>query len=392
MHNSASIQARFKTSTVWGRSHTVEKSPFAYSQIQDSDRRLQLSNILQSKFFSLILSSGRENYLGKMNKQGEFFPKLLLFFFYLISLIVFLSIYMFPSTSNLQFSEISFESMYSTYIQEYVINATAEIMDNKSAPRILCWVCTYPDSSNSVFKSYELWGQYLDKTIYVSNNISLLQPLSALHFPVDHETRSQLWKKTMFSFIYLLNNFGTHFDWFMKADDDTFVVPNNLYKFLANYNSSEPHYFGRELVLNGVIYCSGGGGYIISRTALEIFVKGLDSVCKDQKFGVVEDYEFGRCLNRLGIYPEDSRDKFGRYRFNHLSLRYHLLTPKGQLPEWVYTMSKYPIIEGKNCCAADVITFHYMNEEDSLELYKLLLEPPKNLINPSKLYNFFSIE
>ena len=256
-------------------------------------------------------------------------------------------------------------------------------------PRIICWVCTYPDTKNSVFLLDKLWGQYLAKTIYVSNNTSLLHPLPTLLFPFSHETRRLLWTKTIFSFRYLFARYGDQFHWFMKADDDTFVVPENLHRFLREYNSSIPHYFGRELTINGVIYCSGGGGYIVSRAALKLFINGLDSVCKDQDNGEVEDYEFGRCLNRLGIYPEDSRDSIGRFRFNLLSLRYHYLTPVGRFPKWLYMMSLYPILYGENCCASDVITFHYMNINDSIELSKILLESPKHLLSQSKFLKLY---
>ena len=120
-------------------------------------------------------------------------------------------------------------------------------------------------------------------------------------------------------------------DWFVKADDDTYMIIENLKHMLQPYNTSRSWYFGSKIKPREGLhqaYMSGGAGYVLSKKALEKFVtKGITDktgkICQNNGKGS-EDVELGKCLENLGISPGDTRDAFGKGRFFPLVPEKHL--------------------------------------------------------------------
>ena len=50
----------------------------------------------------------------------------------------------------------------------------------------------------------------------------------------------------------MYDNHREEADWFMKADDDTFVVVENLRNMLKNFNTNDPIHFGHNFKYLGV--------------------------------------------------------------------------------------------------------------------------------------------
>ncbi|ORY06199.1 hypothetical protein K493DRAFT_344636 [Basidiobolus meristosporus CBS 931.73] len=114
------------------------------------------------------------------------------------------------------------------------------------------------------------------------------------HLPLPDVGYSELYKKTFSTFHYLYEHHLNDYEWFMKADDDTFVKVHTLMSLLnnPNINASEPLLFGRT----GGSWCWGGSGYIINRRMLSLVGPYLPYCLKNEKYVGPEDVMFGECV------------------------------------------------------------------------------------------------
>ena len=154
------------------------------------------------------------------------------------------------------------------------------------------------------------------------------------------ENYIHLTKKVFSSFKSIFKHHD-NYDWYLKADDDTFVFVEHLRKFLSNKNKDAPVTYGlhfKRYVENG--YLQGGAGYVLSNLAMRRIGYKLirnEEFCFD---GGTEDIDVAECLEKLESRIGESRDEVGRERFHIYTPRSHLV---GDLPSWIETFSKNPI-------------------------------------------------
>ncbi|XP_065206592.1 glycoprotein-N-acetylgalactosamine 3-beta-galactosyltransferase 1-like isoform X2 [Planococcus citri] len=187
------------------------------------------------------------------------------------------------------------------------------------------------------------------------------EELPTIALPVG-EGRHNLWGKTKEAFKHIYQHYSGSYDWVIKADDDTFVILENLRYLLKDYDPDKPMYLGckfKPYVKQG--YMSGGAGYVLSREAVRRFVVNAlnESGCR-QDNGGAEDVEMGNCLEMAGVEAGDSRDHLGRGRFFPFVPQHHLIPGHTDKSFWYWQYIYYPAEEGMNCCSDTAISFHYV--------------------------------
>ena len=185
--------------------------------------------------------------------------------------------------------------------------------------RILCWVMTGPYNLQSrAHHVRATWSRHCNMVVFMSSVKDTDFPTVGLG---TKEGRDQLYWKTIRAFHYVYEHHADEADWFLKADDDTYVVVDNLRWILSNHTPEQPIYFGKRFkpyTKQG--YMSGGAGYVLSKEALRRFVEGFRTkVCTHTT--PVEDLALGQCLEKMGVLAGDSRDTLHRENFSSLCAR-----------------------------------------------------------------------
>lgn len=242
--------------------------------------------------------------------------------------------------------------------------------------RILCWIMTSPKSHWKAGIVRDTWGRRCNILVFISSQEDPVLPSVKVNLTADN--RNTLWGKTKEAFKYVYKHYRDQADWFVKADDDTYMVIENLRYMLNGYQPSEPIWFGCKFKVivkpNG--YMSGGAGYVLSREALERFVgfalqkKPLQpgkivAPCKVDNDGGAEDAEIGRCLQGVDVIAGDSRDEYNRYTMFPFTPGTHLsIMGDRAAPAWYWKNIFYPTKNGMpDCCSKKAISFHYVGPD-----------------------------
>lgn len=225
--------------------------------------------------------------------------------------------------------------------------------------RILCWIMTCPQNLESkAIHVKRTWAYRCNKYIFFSSQTNESFPTVGLNVS---EGRGHLTAKTMKALRYIYENHFDDADWFLKADDDTFVIVENLKYFVSGENTSDPVFFGHHFLLRVKQgYFSGGAGYVLSKEALKRFGKFSNtSLCRQD--GGSEDVEIGKCMENLGVRTGTSSDRLGRSRFHCFSPKSHLL---GTYPDWFIARDALGAPKGRESISDYAISFHYMGPAD----------------------------
>ena len=229
--------------------------------------------------------------------------------------------------------------------------------------RILCWIMTSPDNIPKRAKSVkDTWGKRCDILLFFSSKEDPNFPAIGLNV---EEGPAKLYDKARASLEYIYNHHLNDADWFLKADDDTYAIIENLRSHLSKLNTSEPHYLGRIFTHDGIY--NSGGGYVFSRETLRRFKKALGEPSCPQHHPF-EDVAVGKCLKVQGVVPVRTTDSSDKETFMVLTLESHLMALTYKLPWWYPKFYK----EGAEYCSEYPYLFHHVKPEIMYQMEYLI--------------------
>ena len=236
-------------------------------------------------------------------------------------------------------------------------------------PRILCWVLTHAAkmaSRGAVING--TWGRRCDRLLFMLDREVEGFPAVALDLYGRPEGRDVLWLKSKQAWLHVHRHHRDEADWFIKADDDTYVVVDNLRRYLADLDPAVPLHLGRRFIPNGMGqgYLSGGSGIVVSRGGLDrigaAFKSGDDErwpKAGRERGGVgPEDLYTSRALIGIGVPIANAVDAERRQLFLPLGVDSEYFAPKRDERNWFYKYSK-EAKAGPECCSERWVATHY---------------------------------
>ncbi|XP_072938408.1 chondroitin sulfate synthase 1-like [Epargyreus clarus] len=156
---------------------------------------------------------------------------------------------------------------------------------------------------------FNTWAQDLPgRLAFFSSEVSRAPGLPLIPLPtVDDIYPPQ--RKVFLMLLYMYENYGERFEWFMRADDDVYVRGDKLGEFLRSVDSRKPRFIGqmgkgtkadRDALALGYNenFCMGGPGVLISREMLRRVAPHL-MYCLKHVYTMQEDVELGRCVTKF---------------------------------------------------------------------------------------------
>ncbi|KAI6237969.1 N-acetylgalactosaminide beta-1,3-galactosyltransferase [Aphelenchoides besseyi] len=232
----------------------------------------------------------------------------------------------------------------------------------KENVRVLCWIMSGPNNTHKAMAVNATWAPRCNKYFFVTAGNGL--PSVDLNVTAG---RNHLFEKSKRAFKYLYDTDLNDYDWFLKADDDTFVIMENLRFMLLSYSPNDPIYFGCKFeskFKQG--YMSGGAGYVLSREAVRRLVEvGLNDTAKcSQDEEGAEDVQIGKCLEAVNVVAGDARDTNGNLRMLPFEATALVDMSKKKKPgyvKWFYNETLYTYNKYKEPLSDYAISFHYIN-------------------------------
>ncbi|CAF3993703.1 unnamed protein product [Rotaria sordida] len=265
-------------------------------------------------------------------------------------------------------------------------------MDDYYRSRLFCFILTSQSNLENRSRAiYETWGHRCGRFVFITRlNSSTSYTIYDNQYKYLKEDQLPIQyiptlPNKVRSTLLFLNKYYSNYDWYLKADDDTYIIVENLLRFLVSTIKRRP-----KPVLYGYrfredYYVSGGGGYVLIRKGLNLFGSYINNdsryfECKSP----MEDIMVGSCFKRIfEIAPKDETkdlitvgetiDDEGRERFHPQPFRVHFNGPLNKIARyWIYDKAFHHNLFGYESISETTISFHYTQPEDMYQMDSLL--------------------
>ena len=123
-----------------------------------------------------------------------------------------------------------------------------------NSARVCCLILTSPSSLLTRARAVNAtWGPRCDRYFFISEHLPKNATVAERQFarqvpiaPIDNilPGYAHLTLKTTLAFLFAYSNLFEECDWFVKADDDTYLIVEYLRQFLQRQDTSQPVTFG----------------------------------------------------------------------------------------------------------------------------------------------------
>ncbi|KAG5667529.1 hypothetical protein PVAND_015508 [Polypedilum vanderplanki] len=257
--------------------------------------------------------------------------------------------------------------------QKYETNL-ADFLENEI--RILCWVFTHPDNHKKKVPHVKAtWGHKCTKLLFMSTQVDPNNS-DIIALPIENG-RPHLWNKTKLAMKYVYEHHCNDAEWFMRADDDNFILMENLRYKLYQYRHQTSFYIGNRFIVKGKRIFEGymaGGGHIFSKKALEKFITKImpdKRICRYED-GACDDVHVGVCLQKQAIFVDAIDSKNQKEIFPH-GVDIHMENTMQDMNYWYWKTLWTNVTQSSlECCSDLFIGEHYVTPKN-MHLLKSLI-------------------
>ncbi|EDW54063.1 GM18371 [Drosophila sechellia] len=222
-------------------------------------------------------------------------------------------------------------------------------IDMTEEVRVLCYVYTKPTNHKTQAQAVlETWGRRCNKLIFFSSRTDV-NLTGSVELPVSPYFRES-WLKTKMALKYLHDHHLNDADWFLEADDETYVVMENLRYMVYPYSPELAIYFGSP-------------GTVMSRAALRRLVElslPNPSKCEQKDAGPTAE-KLRECLENVNVLAGNIYDSEGRRRM-------YLIEPQARSnlflhydsKNWFWKFLAYRTQDGIFAWSNYAVSFHYV--------------------------------